>query len=178
MNPVPLNKWIKDLDHTLVIAGPCSAESQSQVLDIAHQVKNIPEVKIFRSGIWKPRTRPGSFEGVGDIGLPWLKKVKDETGLLVCTEVANARHVEAALENSIDILWVGARTAANPFSVQEIANALKGTGIPVMVKNPVNMDLALWIGALERFSAIGINCLLYTSPSPRDRQKSRMPSSA
>lgn len=159
MNPIPLSKWLGDIAHPLVIAGPCSAESEAQVLNIAHQVKKIDQVKIFRAGIWKPRTRPGSFEGVGDVGLPWLQKVKQETGLLTTTEVANARHVEAALKHDIDILWIGARTSANPFSVQEIADALRGTGIPVMVKNPINADLSLWIGALERFAAIGINKL-------------------
>ena len=159
MNPISLEKWLESFTHPLVIAGPCSAENEAQILNIAHQVKQIPQVKMFRAGIWKPRTRPGSFEGVGDIGLPWLKKVKEETGLLVTTEVANARHVEAALKNDIDVLWIGARTSANPFSVQEIAQALRGTGIPVMVKNPINADLSLWIGALERFAAIGLNKL-------------------
>tara|TARA_Y100000748_G_scaffold215720_1_gene180995 strand:- start:348 stop:1355 length:1008 start_codon:yes stop_codon:yes gene_type:complete len=118
------------------------------------------DVRIFRAGIWKPRTRPNSFEGVGEKGLKWLKQVKEETGLLVTTEVANAGHVELALKNDIDILWIGARTTVNPFSVQEIADALKGTNIPVMVKNPINVDLALWMGALERLNLAGLDKLV------------------
>lgn len=144
----------------LIIAGPCSAESLDQVLTTAHALKEISEVSIFRAGIWKPRTRPNNFEGLGEIALPWLKKVKEETGLLVTAEVATAKHVELCLKYGIDILWIGARTTANPFSVQEIADALKGTNIPVMVKNPINADLQLWIGAIERFSLAGITKLI------------------
>lgn len=139
-----------------VIAGPCSAESREQVLSTAKALENIPEVKIFRSGIWKPRTRPGSFEGIGQVGLPWLKEVKEQTRLKTCIEVARADHVEAALKHDIDILWIGARTTVNPFSVQEICDALKGVDIPVMVKNPINPDLGLWLGAIERFEMAGI----------------------
>ncbi|MBN2215522.1 MAG: bifunctional 3-deoxy-7-phosphoheptulonate synthase/chorismate mutase type II [Bacteroidales bacterium] len=142
----------------LVIAGPCSAETEEQVMETARQLSQIG-VKIFRAGLWKPRTRPNAFEGVGKIGLPWLKRVKEETGLLTATEVANVKHVYEALKAGIDILWVGARTTANPFAVQEIAETLKGVDIPVMVKNPVNPDTELWIGALERLNNAGITKL-------------------
>lgn len=145
------NEWIKEFTEPLVIAGPCSAESEAQMLETAKRIKesgaNIP---IFRAGIWKPRTKPNGFEGVGVIGLNWLKKVKEEYGFKTATEVANAHHVYAALEADVDILWIGARSTVNPFTVQEIAVALKGTNKPVLVKNPVNPDLALWIGAMER----------------------------
>lgn len=153
-------KWIDDLqlNHPLVIAGPCSAETEDQVLKIAHELKN-SDVSIFRAGIWKPRTRPGGFEGVGAIGLKWLQKAKAETGLLMATEVANATHVKLALEHSIDVLWIGARTTVNPFAVQEIADALIGTDKIVLVKNPVNPDLALWIGGVERLYNAGIKKL-------------------
>lgn len=157
-----INEWLPQLTpgSPLIIAGPCSAESEEQVLRTAHALKNIPQVKIFRAGIWKPRTRPNNFEGLGEIALPWLKKVKEETGLLVTTEVATAKHVELCLKNGVDILWIGARTTANPFSVQEIADALKGVDIPVMVKNPINADLQLWIGAIERLNLAGITKLM------------------
>lgn len=153
-------KWLDsmNLTHPIVIAGPCSAETEEQVLKTAHLLKNT-DTNVFRAGIWKPRTRPGGFEGVGEIGLPWLQKVKEETGLLVTTEVGNADHVEKALKHNIDILWVGARTTVNPFVVQEIADALKGVDIPVLIKNPVNPDLALWLGAVERFKSVGISQL-------------------
>lgn len=149
--------WLEDfnLSHPLVIAGPCSAETEEQVLKIAHELKN-SDVSIFRAGIWKPRTRPGGFEGVGEIGLKWLQKAKGETGLLMAIEVANATHVKLALEYDIDVLWIGARTTVNPFAVQEIADALNGTDKIVLVKNPVNPDLSLWIGALERLSNANI----------------------
>ena len=139
-----LRSWLNkmELKHPLVIAGPCSAESESQVLNIAHQLKNT-DATIFRAGIWKPRTRPGNFEGVGKIGLKWLKKVKDETGLLTATEVANPTHAELAIKNEVDIIWIGARSTVSPFIVQEIAEALKGTKKVVLVKNPVNPDLSL-----------------------------------
>ncbi len=156
----PISKWIPNLKRPLVIAGPCSAETREQMMATAKAVVELEDVRIFRAGIWKPRTRPNSFEGVGEKGLQWLKEVKEETGLLVTTEVANAGHVELALKHDIDILWIGARTTVNPFSVQEIADALKGTNIPVMVKNPINADLALWIGALERLSLAGIDKLV------------------
>ncbi|TND09309.1 MAG: chorismate mutase [Bacteroidetes bacterium] len=140
----------------LLIAGPCSAETRSQTLGTAQAIAaHFPDA-IFRAGIWKPRTQPGSFEGVGVTGLEWLRAVKLKTGLRTATEVANAAHVEACLEHQIDLLWIGARTTVNPFSVQEIADALRGVDIPVLIKNPVHADLALWIGALERLSRAGI----------------------
>lgn len=150
-NKKELRTWLDDfqLNHPLVIAGPCSAETEEQVLKIAHELKN-SDVSIFRAGIWKPRTRPGGFEGVGEIGLKWLQKAKAETGLLMATEVATAVHVKLALEHNIDVLWIGARTTVNPFAVQEIADALQGTDKIVLLKNPVNPDLSLWIGGLER----------------------------
>ena len=139
----------------LVISGPCSAESEEQVLQTAHELAKTG-VKIFRAGIWKPRTKPGGFEGVGVIGLPWLKKVKEQTGMYTAVEVATERHVFEALKHGVDILWIGARTTANPFAMQEIADALKGVDIPVLVKNPVNPDLELWIGAIERLYNAGL----------------------
>jgi chorismate mutase len=155
-----LEQWLTNLSKPLVISGPCSAETQEQVLTTAHAVKDIPGVKIFRSGIWKPRTRPGSFEGMGEKALPWIKQAKKETGLLTTVEVANAHHVELALKHDIDILWIGARTTANPFSVQEIADAIKGIDIPVMIKNPINADLALWMGAIERINNADIDKII------------------
>lgn len=144
----------------LVIAGPCSAETEEQVLDTARSLAD-RGVHIFRAGIWKPRTKPGSFEGVGEPGLEWLRKVKEETGMLTATEVASRAHVLKALHYSVDILWIGARTTANPFAVQEIADAIQESGkeVAVLVKNPVNPDLELWIGALERIYAAGVRRL-------------------
>ena len=130
----------------IIIAGPCSAESQQQLLSTAYSLKEIG-IKIFRAGIWKPRTRPNSFEGVGEIGLEWLKNVRLETNMKIMTEVANPNHLDDILKNDIDMIWIGARTTGNPFAVQEIANALKGVDIPVFVKNPLNEDLNLWISA-------------------------------
>ncbi len=155
-----LTEWFNasEIKRPMVIAGPCSAETETQVLNTAKELKN-NGINLFRAGIWKPRTRPNCFEGVGAKGLPWLQKVKAETGMLVVTEVANAKHVELALNAGIDMLWVGARTTVNPFAVQEIADALKGTKIPILVKNPINPDLELWIGALERLYAAGIDKL-------------------
>lgn len=150
--------WIKK-DSPLLIAGPCSAESETQVLDTAHQIAKSGQATIFRAGIWKPRTRPGSFEGIGVPALPWLQKVKKETGLLVSTEVASTFHVEQALKHDIDILWIGARTTVNPFVVQELAEALRGVDIPVFIKNPIHAEIALWDGAFERFSQVGIKNL-------------------
>ena len=144
-----------DAKRPLVIAGPCSAETEEQVMTIAKQLA-ANGVKIMRAGIWKPRTKPGGFEGIGAEGLAWLKKVKQETGMYVATEVATQKHVYEALKYGMDMLWIGARTTANPFAVQEIAEALQGVDIPVLVKNPVNPDLELWIGALERLSAVGL----------------------
>lgn len=140
----------------IVIAGPCSAESEEQVLGTARALAKLGTVDLFRSGIWKPRTRPNSFEGVGVVGLGWLKKVKEETGLKVTTEVANRQHVFEALKYGVDVLWLGARTTVNPFSVQEVADAIKGVDIPVLVKNPINPDLKLWMGGIERIYKAGI----------------------
>ena len=152
--------WLDNmqLDHPLVIAGPCSAESEKQVLEIAHELKNT-DATVFRAGIWKPRTRPGTFEGNGVKALPWLQKVKEETGMLTAVEIANAQHAKLAIEFDIDILWIGARTTVNPFAVQEIADAIQGTDKIVLVKNPINPDLALWIGAIERFYKMGVTNL-------------------
>lgn len=159
-NKKEMRNWLNDfnLTHPLVIAGPCSAETEEQVLKIAHELKD-SDVSIFRAGIWKPRTRPGGFEGVGEIGLKWLQKAKKETGLLMGTEVATAAHCKLALEHDIDVLWVGARTTANPFAVQEIADTLKGTDKIVLIKNPVNPDLSLWLGGVERLHMAGIEKL-------------------
>ena len=159
-NNSKLRSWLDDLnlDHPLVIAGPCSAETESQVLQIAHDLKN-SDVSIFRAGIWKPRTRPGNFEGVGSIGLKWLQKVKKETGLLITTEVANANHVKIALDHDVDVLWIGARSTVSPFIVQEIADALQNTDKIVLLKNPVNPDLSLWYGGIERLYSANIKKL-------------------
>ena len=140
----------------IIIAGPCSAESEEQVMTVARALAADGGIDLFRSGIWKPRTRPNSFEGVGAIGLPWMKRVKEETGLKTTIEVAKRDHVYEALKFGIDVLWIGARTTVNPFAVQEIADALKGVNIPVLVKNPINPDLNLWIGAIERIFNAGI----------------------
>lgn len=144
-----------DSKRPVVIAGPCSAETEEQVMETA---KNLAKngVRIFRAGIWKPRTKPGGFEGVGSVGLTWLQEVKKETGMLVATEVANKQHVEEALNAGVDVLWIGARTSANPFAMQEIADSLVGADVPVLVKNPVNPDLELWIGAMQRIYNAGI----------------------
>ncbi len=160
MDIEPLHNWIPTDNRPFVIAGPCSAETEQQVMETAIGLAAIPQVKVFRAGIWKPRTRPGAFEGVGATGLKWLQRVKRETGLLVTVEVANPRHVEAALEHGIDILWIGARTVVNPFSVQEIAEAIAGHDIPVMIKNPLNPDLKTWMGAIERLNRVGLTKLV------------------
>ena len=159
-NSKQMRTWLDDmkLDHPLVIAGPCSAETEEQVLKIAHDLKDT-DVNYYRAGIWKPRTRPGMFEGVGAIGLKWLQKVKEETGLKTATEVANRAHVDLALEYDVDLLWIGARSTVSPFIVQEIADALQGTDKVVLVKNPVNPDLALWLGAVERLHTANIKNL-------------------
>jgi len=143
----------------MLIAGPCSAETEVQTLATAQGVAALGNIDLFRAGVWKPRTRPGSFEGMGAAALPWLQRVKAEFGLPTCVEVANPRHVEEALKFGVDVLWIGARTTVNPFAVQELADALAGTGVPVMVKNPVNPDVALWAGALERLARAGITDL-------------------
>ncbi|WP_424493319.1 chorismate mutase [Salinimicrobium sp. GXAS 041] len=159
-NKKELRNWLDafGLDHPLVIAGPCSAETEEQLLKIAHQLKDT-DANVLRAGIWKPRTRPGNFEGVGALGLKWLQKAKQETGMLTTTEVASPHHVDLALEHDIDILWIGARTTVSPFIVQDIADALKGTDKIVLVKNPVNPDLSLWLGAVERFYSCDIKNL-------------------
>lgn len=140
----------------IIIAGPCSAETEVQVFETAKRIKELGGVDVFRAGIWKPRTRPNSFEGVGTLGLHWLKRVKDELGMITSTEVANAYHVKQCLEADVDQIWIGARTSANPFAMQEISDSLKGTGKVVYVKNPVNPDVNLWIGAIERLMKNGI----------------------
>lgn len=147
-----------DNERPFVIAGPCSAETEEQVMTTARQLSNYG-CHMFRAGIWKPRTKPGGFEGNGEKALPWMQQVKKETGMLTATEVATPEHVELALKYGIDVLWVGARTTANPFAMQALADALKGTDVPVLVKNPTNPDLELWIGALERLNLAGIKRL-------------------
>ncbi len=156
----PIREWLPQINNPLIFAGPCSVESEEQVMKTAKCIAADPRIFIFRGGVWKPRTRPGSFEGVGSIGLQWLKKVKEETGLLVGTEVANAHHTEEALKAGLDVLWIGARSTASPFVVQEIADVLKGTDSVVMIKNPVNPDIQLWVGALERVNQAGIKNLV------------------
>lgn len=156
----PLSQWLPCGDFPCIIAGPCSAETEEQVMDTAHELAQIPEVKVFRAGIWKPRTRPGAFEGVGSRGLRWLQRVQRETHLKTTVEVANPKHVAEALKYGVDILWIGARTVVNPFSVQEISEALRGIDIPVMVKNPLNPDLKTWMGAIERLNRMGVKRLI------------------
>lgn len=157
MQTKKFNTWLEKLapDYPLMIAGPCSAETEEQVIETARAMKD-KRVQVFRAGVWKPRTRPGTFEGIGEPALPWLKRVKEETGMKIAIEIANARHAELALQYDIDILWIGARTSVNPFAVQEIADAIKGTGKIILIKNPINPDLSLWIGAVERFHKMGM----------------------
>ena len=152
------SNWPIAIKKPFIIAGPCSAESEDQMLKIGHALKSHRNL-LFRAGVWKPRTRPNNFEGIGTIGLRWLSLVKQETGLSTTTEVANANHVEEALKHDVDVLWIGARTTVNPFAVQEIANALKGVDIPVMIKNPLNPEVNLWIGAIERLADAGLTKL-------------------
>ena len=144
-----------DNERPFVIAGPCSAETEEQVMTTARQLA-FKGCHIFRAGVWKPRTKPGGFEGQGEAALPWMKRVKEETGMLITTEVATPEHVEQALKYDMDILWIGARTTANPFAMQALADSLKGVDIPVLIKNPVNPDLELWIGAMERINQAGV----------------------
>lgn len=160
LNIKPINTWLPDLSEPLLISGPCSLETEEQTMDTALQLVKDKRVKVFRGGVWKPRTRPGSFEGVGSVGLKWLQQVKQETGLPVGTEVANAQHTEEALNAGLDVIWIGARSTASPFVVQEIADVVKGTDAVVMVKNPVNPDVQLWMGALERLNQAGITKLV------------------
>lgn len=153
-----LDKWFAGIsDKHIIIAGPCSAESKEQVLSTARQIKENGKVRFFRAGVWKPRTRPGSFEGIGEKALEWLAEAKQQTGLKTCVEVATPKHIKLAVESGVDALWIGARTVSNPFSVQELADALRNYDIPVMVKNPINPDIELWIGAIERIHKAGID---------------------
>jgi len=156
---IPVSEWgFFTLPRPMCIAGPCSAESEEQVMETARGLSKFG-IHVFRAGIWKPRTHPGCFEGIGPAGFPWMQRVKRELGMKICTEVASERHVWESIKAGVDMVWIGARTTANPFLVQEIADALKGTDIPVLVKNPVNPDLELWIGALERLNRAGIKKL-------------------
>jgi chorismate mutase len=157
---LPLNSWLNTDNKPVVIAGPCSAETEEQVHEVARGLAQIPQVKVMRAGIWKPRTRPGSFEGMGSVALPWLVDAAKQNGLLSACEIATPKHVEEALKAGVDVLWIGARTTVNPFSVQDIADALQGVDVPVMVKNPVAPDLQLWIGAIERVASAGINKII------------------
>lgn len=157
---LPVKSWLPSIDNPLLIAGPCSLETEEQTLATARELAKDKRVFVFRGGVWKPRTRPGSFEGIGSIGLEWLKRVKEETGLPVATEVANAQHTEECLKAGVDVVWIGARSTGSPFAVQEIADVLKGTDTVVAVKNPMNPDLSLWMGALERLNRVGINKLV------------------
>jgi chorismate mutase len=154
-----LENWLNYKSRPFIISGPCSAETEEQVLETAIHLSQIGQVSVFRAGIWKPRTRPGSFEGIGIPGLQWLRTVKKETELLVGTEVANEKHVYEALKYGVDLIWIGARTSVNPFTVQEIANALNGVDVMVLVKNPINPDIDLWTGAVERIAKAGIKKL-------------------
>jgi chorismate mutase len=176
MQFLPLSNWKIKTGFPFIIAGPCAAETREQVWSIAEKIKPLG-VHLFRSGIWKPRTRPDSFSGVGEIGLQWLSEIKKHFGLPVTVEVASREHVELALKYGIDVLWIGARTTVSPFLVQEIADALKGVDIPVMIKNPLHPDLDLWIGALERVSNAGVKNILaihrgfYTTEKTKYRNK-------
>ena len=154
-----ISEWLEPKMGTVLISGPCSAETREQTIETCVRLAKTGMVSALRAGIWKPRTRPGSFEGIGAEGLKWLQEAKELTKLPITTEVANSKHVYEALRHGVDILWIGARTTVNPFSVQEIADSLKGVNIPVIVKNPINPDLGLWIGALERFEKSGISKL-------------------
>jgi len=152
----PIKHWLPQLNNPLIIAGPCSLETEEQTMETARLLAKDPRIFVFRGGVWKPRTRPGSFEGIGSIGLKWLQMVREETGMPVGTEIANAQHAEEALNAGLDVLWIGARSTASPFVVQEIADVVKGSDAVVMVKNPVNPDVQLWVGAFERLSRAGI----------------------
>lgn len=171
---LPLTDWGLNLAYPLIVAGPCSAESEEQVLATARALTGDGRVKVFRAGIWKPRTRPGGFEGAGAKGLEWLKRVKAETGLTVATEVAMPQHVEQALKYDIDMVWVGARTTTNPFLVEQLASALAGSSIPVLVKNPITPDLELWIGAIERMWRLGITRLAAVHRGFHPYERSRL----
>jgi chorismate mutase len=156
-NLVPINEWFPEFNSDkLLIAGPCSAETETQILETAKEISDKTNISVFRAGIWKPRTRPGSFEGVGEVGLNWLKKVKSETNLRTAVEVATPEHIKLAVKHNVDIIWIGARTVSNPFSVQLLADELKNYDIPVLIKNSLNPDIELWQGAIERIYASGI----------------------
>src|SRR6478736_2453699 len=157
MQFAPLNTWLPSKSQPLVIAGPCGAESPDQLRKTARQLRETGKVALFRAGVWKPRTRPNAFEGKGEEALRWLQDIREEFGFRFTVEVANSQHTELALKYGADVLWIGARTTVNPFTVQEIADALRGTSIPVMVKNPIHADLQLWIGAIERIYNSGTN---------------------
>ncbi|MBK9284510.1 MAG: bifunctional 3-deoxy-7-phosphoheptulonate synthase/chorismate mutase type II [Sphingobacteriaceae bacterium] len=146
-----LTNWLQESSKPLLISGPCGAESYDQLRTTALELSQLPNLFLFRAGIWKPRTRPDSFEGMGDQALDWLNEVKKEFKIKTTVEVANATHVEKALKKEVDVLWIGARTTVNPFTVQEIADAMKGSNVPVLIKNPIHADLNLWVGAIERF---------------------------
>src|SRR5687768_16214300 len=152
----PIRKWLPPMGEPLVIAGPCGAESFDQLQRTARGLKALNRVSLFRCGVWKPRTRPNDFEGKGEEALKWLSEIKKELGIKVTVEVANATHTELALKYGIDVLWLGARTMANPFSVQEVADALRGVDIPVLIKNPIHDDLQLWVGGIERICNNGL----------------------
>lgn len=154
-----IRRWFRNPEELLVISGPCSVESREQLLETAEGLSKIQQVKVLRGGIWKPRTRPDAFEGIGEEGLKWMREAKERYGFLTMTEVAVPDHVEQALRYGIDILWIGARTVVNPFSVQELAESLKGTDVPVFVKNPIAPDVKLWLGAFERLGSAGLTCL-------------------
>jgi chorismate mutase len=155
----PLSEWLPANNSPYIIAGPCGAESPQQLFETAKGLKALGRVSLFRAGVWKPRTRPNTFEGKGEEALKWLNDVQKEFGFKVAVEVANAQHTELALKYGIDVLWIGARSTVNPFSVQEIADALKGVNVPVMIKNPIHADLQLWVGAIERVRNAGITQL-------------------
>jgi len=154
-----IRKWFKNHDDFLIVSGPCSVETREQLLETAEGLSKIGKIGVLRGGIWKPRTRPDAFEGVGEKGLPWMQEAKKRYGFLTMTEVAVPEHVELALRYDIDILWIGARTVVNPFSVQELADCLKGCDVPVFVKNPLAPDVKLWLGALERLESAGMTCI-------------------
>lgn len=156
LDVLPLSSWIDTAGKPLIIAGPCSAETEEQVSETVSRIAKEGYAHVIRAGVWKPRTRPGSFEGMGEAALPWLVEAKKQTGLPIAIEVATPQHIELALKYGIDILWIGARTTVNPFNVQDLADALKGVDVPVLIKNPVNPDLALWVGAFERIAGAGI----------------------
>ena len=159
MEIIPIYKWFSDIKKPVIIAGPCSAENKEQLLTTAYQIAKNQKVNFFRAGIWKPRTRPNNFEGVGEIALDWLREIKENTNLITGVEVATPKHIEICLKNpqSIDFIWIGARTTSSPFAVQELADNLKNVDIPVLVKNPIQPDLSLWIGAIERLYKAGIH---------------------